>query len=379
MKALRWLVVVAVLIGVVVVLRLTVLAPEPVAVRVAAVERGTVEKTVTNTRAGTVDVRQRAQLSPQLGGLVVELPHREGDRVARGDLLLRLDDRVQAAQLELSQRSVRSAAARADEACLAEVLAEKELGRTEALHSQGIASDQVLDTLRTDRDRSRAACEAARALVAQAQAEAALTRVQLELTELRAPFAGTVAELSTEVGEYITPSPPGVPIPPVLDLLDQQSLFISAPIDEVDAESIGPGLEVRITVDSRPGASYTGRVVRVAPYVLDQLEQNRTVEVEVEFTESESVAGILPGTSADVEVILDRRSEVLRVPTAAVAEGGRVMVLRGGSLEERSVSTGLKNWQYTEISSGLEVGELVVIARDSPDVVDGAMAVAREG
>jgi HlyD family secretion protein len=377
MKVLRWLLVVVGVVVVVVVLRATVLAPKPVEVRVAEVERGLVEETVTNTRAGTVKVRQRAKLSPQLGGLVVELPFREGERVQPGDLLLRLDDRVQRAQLELAQRSVRSAEAQAAEACLAAQLAVKELDRAEALHARGIASDQNLDVLRSEHDRSQSACEAGRAVVKQSEAQVALMAVQLELTEVRAPFAGAVAELSTEVGEWITPAPPGVPIPPVIDLLDAESVYISAPIDEVDAERVLAGQRVRITVDSRPGESFEGRVARVAPYVLDELEQNRTVEVEVEFADSAAASGLLPGTSADIEAIIDQRSEVLRIPSSAVAEGGKVLVLADGVLSQRVAATGLSNWQYTEVRDGLVEGDLVVVVRDSTDIKVGARAVPR--
>jgi HlyD family secretion protein len=69
---------------------------------------------------------------------------------------------------------------------------------------------------------------------------------------------------------------------------------------------------------------------------------------------------------------------VLRIPSASIAEGGRVLVLDGEYLRERVVETGLKNWQFTEVRSGLEEGELVVISRESPDIADGALAVARE-
>jgi len=377
MKRLRWLVVVLLAIAAVVTLRLTVLAPEPVAVHVAAVELGVVEDTVTNTRAGTVKVRRRAKLSPQLGGIVVELPHREGDSVDAGELLLRLDDRAQRADLQLSERDVRTAEAQGDEACLAAELAEKELSRVLALHTRGIASDQSLDSLSTERDRSRAACAAARAAVERARARVDAARVQLEFTELRAPFAGTVAELSTEVGEWITPSPPGVPIPAIIDLIDAASTYVSAPIDEVDAERVMIGQDARVTVDSRPDEGFDARVVRVAPYVLDDLEQNRTVEVEVEFADAERVRGILAGTSADVEVILDRRDGVLRVPAAAVAEGGSVLVLNGGMLEERAVELGLRNWQVVQVLTGLVEGEQVVTSRHSTEVKPGARAVAR--
>lgn len=377
MKRLRWLVVALLVAAAFVTLRLTVLAPEPVAVHVATVERGVVEDTVTNTRAGTVKVRRRAKLSPQLGGVVVELPHQEGDSVEEGELLLRLDDRAQRADLELAQRDVRAAEAQGDEACLAAELAEKELARVLALHGSGIASDQSLDSLSTERDRSRAACAAARAAVDRARARVDAARVQLEFTELRAPFAGTVAELTTEVGEWITPSPPGVPIPAIIDLLDAASTYVSAPIDEVDAERVLPGQDARVTVDSRPEESFAARVARVASYVVDDLEQNRTVEVEVEFVDADRVRGILAGTSADVEVILDRHDGVLRVPAAAVAEGGAVLVLDGGVLEERAVEVGLRNWQVVQVLSGLAEGEVVVTSRHSTEVKPGARAVAR--
>jgi HlyD family secretion protein len=337
-----------------------------------------VEETVTNTRAGTVKVRRRAQLSPQIGGLVVALPHREGDRVAAGDLLVALDSRAQRAELHSARATVVAARAQAEEICLAAELAEKELARAQALHAQGIASDQSLDLLASERDRSRAACAAARAAVGQAESRVAAAEVQLAFTELTAPFAGTVAELSTEVGEYITPSPPGLPIPPVIDLLDPASVYVSAPIDEVDAERVAAGQAVRVTVDSRPDLHFEGRLVRIAPFVLDVLEQNRTVEVEVALAEPEAMVGVLPGTSADAEIILDRRADTLRIPASAVAEGGEVLVLADGVLEERAIEVGLRNWRFAEVLAGLEPGELVVVARSSPAIRAGARAKERE-
>lgn len=377
MRHARWILALIAVAALVVALRLTVLAPEAVEVRVAPAERGDVEETVTNTRAGTVKVRRRAQLSPQIGGLVVALPHREGARVAAGDLLVALDNRAQRAELHSARTTVVAARAQADEACLASELAEKELARAQALHVQGIASDQSLDLLASERDRSRAGCAAARAAVGQAESRVAAAEVQLAFTELRAPFAGTIAELSTEVGEYITPSPPGLPIPPVIDLLDPASIYVSAPIDEVDAERVAAGQSVRVTVDSRPDVHFEGRLVRIAPFVLDVLEQNRTVEVEVELAEQEAMAGVLPGTSADAEVILDRRADTLRIPASAVAEGGEVLVLAGGVLAERRVEVGLRNWRFAEVRAGLEAGELVVVARSSPAIKAGARAKER--
>ena len=374
----KWILVVVAVLTLAVLLRFTVFAPEIVEVRTAAVERGLVEQTVTNTRAGTVKVRLRAELSPQIGGLVVALPHREGDWVEAGAVVVELDSRAQRAELASARTSVEAARAQADEACLAADLAEKELSRVETLHARGIASDQNLDLLRTDRDRTRAACAAAGAAVGQAESRVFAAEVQLDFTQLRAPFAGTVAELSTELGEYIMPSPPGLPIPPVIDLLDPASIYVSAPIDEVDAERIAIGQAVRVTVDSRRDQSFDGNVVRVAPYVLDILEQNRTVEVEVELGDPQAIVGVLPGTSADVEVILDARDDTLRIPASSVAEGGKVLVLADGVLVEREIEVGLRNWRFAEILAGLELGEAVVVVRNTPDIKAGARAVERK-
>ncbi len=378
MRHAKWIVVVVLVAALAVVLRVTLFAPEVVEVRTAAVERGVVEEAVTNTRAGTVKVRLRAELSPQVGGLVKALPHRKGDRVAAGELLLKLDDGAQLAEIGSARANLGTTRAQADEACLAADLAEKELARVRALHARGIASDQSLDTLATDRDRSLAACAAARAAVGQAEAAVAAAEVQLGFTELRAPFAGVIADLSTEVGEWITPSPPGVPLPPVIDLLDPASIFISAPIDEVDAERVAFGQAVRVTVDSRSDQSFAGTVARVAPYVLDVLEQNRTVEVEVEMDDAQVLRGVLPGTSADVEVILDRHDDVLRVPASAVAEGGKVLVLADGRLIEHVVNIGLRNWRFAEVLQGLEAGDQVVVVRNSPKIKAGAKAKERQ-
>ena len=378
MRHTKWILVVVLVVAAAVALRLTLFAPEVVEVRTAAVERGVVEETVTNTRAGTVKVRLRAELSPQVGGLVKTLPRRKGESVRAGELLLKLDDGAQLAEVGSARATLGATRAQADEACLTADLAEKELARTRALHSRGIASDQNLDTLETDRDRSLAACTAARAAVGQAEAAVSAAEVQLTFTELRAPFAGVVADLSTEVGEWIMPSPPGMPIPPVIDLLDPASIYISAPIDEVDSERVAVGQVVRVTVDSRSGEHFPGRVARVAPYVLDVLEQNRTVEVEVEMEDPQAVKGVLPGTSADVEVILDHHDDVLRVPASAVAEGGKVLVLADGKLVEREVTIGLKNWRFAEILSGLEAGDQVVVVRNSPKIKAGAKAKERQ-
>ena len=241
---------------------------------------------------------------------------------------------------------------------------------------RAIVSPSKEEAARTEAAVRRAACNTARADVAQAEAKLKATRVEQGRVALYAPFAGTVAKIVGELGEYSTPSPPGVPTPPAIDLIDDSCLYVKAPMDEVDAPKIRPGQTVRITLDALPGRTLPGKVRRVAPYVSAVEKQARTVDIEVDFDRPGEAGPLLVGYSADVEIVLETRDAVPRIPTAAIQEGGRVLVLAGDRLEERRIRTGLANWEYTEVTEGLQAGERIVTSLERTGVKAGARASA---
>lgn len=372
----RWwiklLLLVAALAGGVVLLCLTVLRPKVVPVTVHRVESGRVEDTVVNSRAGTVQSRRRSEISPGIPGLVVEIPARKGARVKRGEVLLKLYDREYKAQVEQARRSLDAARALADQARFEAENAEHERKRTEELARHQVVSDTVIDMDRTRALTTQAGAVAAQARIQEAQASLEVASATLEKTVITAPFDGVVLDVTTEVGEWISPSPPGVPIPPVLDLIDPEALYLSAPIDEADVARLRTQLPVRITLDAFRGRSFKGKLTYISSFVETKQEQNRTLRVEAEFEEPQLPPNLLPGLSADIEVILDARENVLRIPTYALLENNRVLAVQNGRLVERKVMPGLHNWSFTEITSGLSCGESVVLSLDRPDVKAGA-------
>jgi len=187
-----------------------------------------------------------------------------------------------------------------------------------------------------------------------------------------------VAEVNAEVGEFVTPSPIGVPTPPAVDLIDDSEPYVTAPIDEVDAAQVRVGMPARITLDAFGKRTFAGRVRRIAPYVLDREKQARTVDVEVEFATQPQELALLAGYSADVEILLVQHADVVRVPTEALRDG--TVFVRGpdGTLLQQKVEAGLANWRFTEITAGLDAGAQIVLSRDRKGVVDGAR-VAIEG
>jgi len=376
---LRLVTLIVVLAAIVVGGRLLFRSP-PVEVNVVRADRGRVESTVTNSRAGTVRARQRARLSPEIGGRVVEIPFREGMRVRAGDRLLRLEDRDLAAAVTLAAREQDAIRARVTEVCLASDLARREWERSRELAAGGIVAADSLDRLASAMESAVAGCAAARLDGERAGAALDLARARLAKTVMVAPFDGVLASLTTELGEYVTPAPPGVPIPPIIDLIGDGSIYVAAPLDELDAARVRPGQPVRITLDPFPGQEFPGHLIRVATFVLDVEEQNRTFEVEAGFEDTAFASRLLAGTSADVEVILDSREPVLRVPANALLEGNRVLIVERGLIVERSLTIGLRNWDFAEVLSGLEAGDPVVVTLDRAEVVPGARArVARDG
>jgi HlyD family secretion protein len=346
---------------------------KPIAVVVTEVQRGTVESSVANTRAGTVESCLRTKLSTIIGGRIEVLAVKEGDHVKKGQLLMQLwNDDIQA-QERLAKAALETSRKRVVEACTLADSAEREVKRQMELHEQGFISSNAIDTTRAAADARVASCAAARAEVAQAQANVNLAQVQQGRTVLIAPFDGTIAKIVGEVGEYSTPSPPGVPTPPAIDLIDESCLYVDAPMDEIDAPKISKGQPVRISLDALPGQSFSGKVRRVAPYVTAVEKQARTVDVEAVFDHPEKAGRLLVGYSADVEVILGVHPDVLRVPTAALQEGGRVLVVDADdTLVERKLKTGLANWEYTEVVEGLTAGDRVVTSLDRAGVKAGA-------
>jgi HlyD family secretion protein len=369
---LRLLLIVVVLAGAVALVRLTVLQPRPVPVAVRHVETGRVEDTVVNSRAGTVQSRLRSEISPGIAGLVVEIPARKGARVKKGEVLLRLNDLEHKAHAQLAQQALDAAKAMAEQARLEAEFAERQWKRTQELANQQVVSETAMDLDRTRGLTTKAALNAAQARVQEAEASLEAARATLEKTVITAPFDGVVLDVTTEVGEWISPSPPGVPLPPVLDLIDPDALYVSAPIDEADVARIRKGLPVRITLDAFRGKSFKGTLSYLSSFVETRQEQSRTLRVEAIFEESELPSNLLPGLSADLEVILEARENVPRIPTYALLENNRVLVVQNGRLEERKVDVGLHNWSFTEITAGLASGEPVVVSLDRPEVKAGA-------
>ena len=335
------------------------------AIKVLAVKPSTktVEQTVSNTRAGTIDACRRSKMSPAMGGQIATLAVEEGDMVEKDQILLELWNKETKARVKAAERS-------SDQTCIISAKAQRDADRTNELFSKGLASEEAKEAAVTNAESGLAACNAAKAQVE-------VTKASLERTQLIAPFDGIVAEIEGELGEYVTPSPVGVATKPTLDLIDNTCIYIKAPIDEIDAPEVVAGLKSRITMDAFGQKEFPATVRRVAPYVLDLEKQARTVEIEAVFDNPQEF--LLPGYSADITIIVDTSEEALSIPSQAVMGGNSVYLINSdGTISEKEIEVGLSNWQVTEVLGGLSLDDQIVLSIDRKGLEDGVKVSVEE-
>lgn len=354
-------------------------SPEPIALPVKVIDKGSVASTVSNTRAGTIKPCQRSELSMSLGGRVQKLYVKEGDRVVADQVLIELWNEDHKANVAQAEASLSAAEHEQKRACLNAEQNAREDQRARTLFEKRLISSTQAEAARTLSTTTHQSCEAAQDQVKMSRANLDLVRAHYDLTYLRAPYAGVIAEVNSELGEYVTPSPAGILTKPAIDILDDSCLYVTAPIDEIDAMPVRVGQRVRITLDAFRDQSFDGHVTRVAPYVMEVEKQARTVDVDVRFDDFPKDIPLLIGYSADIEIILDERKDVLRVPTETIMDKRFVYVLgEDGIVHKREFTPGLSNWTQTEVSAGLQVGDKIVLTPDHAGLKDGVPAKAED-
>ena len=345
---------------------------DPITVAAVHPEIRTVEQTVSNTRAGTIDACRRSKMSPAMGGQIALLHVKEGDLVQKDQILIELWNKESKARVKETQARVQVSERSAQQVCILSDRAQREAKRKTELLQRGLASEEATETAVSNAESQSAACDAALTQVEANQASVEVVEASLERTMLIAPFNGVIAEIEGELGEYVTPSPVGVATKPTVDLIDSSCIYISAPIDEIDAPEVVSGMTARITMDAFGDQEFPATVRRVAPYVLDLEKQARTVEIEAVFDNPDQT--LLPGYSADIEIIIDRVEDTLSIPTQALMRDNYVYVVDAETmiLSKKKIEVGIGNWQHTEVTNGLSIDDQIVLSVDREGVKAGA-------
>lgn len=372
---LKVLVVLAVLVAAVVVIR-ALLPKQTIPVRAVKVERGMVRDVVSSSQAGEVTAELHAAVRAEVGGAVVAVLHKRGERVTKGTVIVRLDPADLQARANQAEAAAAAAQGQVAQAQARLITLQRQAARAQLLLLKGAGTASISEDAASAVNEATQGFKAAEGTLRQTQAAAKVAQIARSRSDILAPFDGLLTDVYPNLGEALAPSAP------VFQIIDDQGLHVDTPIDEADAAKVRVGQEATLKLDALPGRPIKGRVRLVDPAVKRDLKGARTLAVEVEVVDVKGAreVGLKPGMSANVDIITAEKPDVLNLPSNAIIGRGvqrAVYRLVPEGKHHRAVRTnvgvGLENWERTEILSGLALDDLVVATLNVKGLDDGAL------
>lgn len=265
-------------------------------------------------------------LSPEISGRVTEILFEEGQEVKKGEILVRLDDTVNKAELAEAQASL--------------VLSKANNERANELYKDqigtGRAKDEAISKLNAD------------------TARVALVKAHLDKTVIRAPFDGIVGLRKVSAGDYVNPGQE------LVNLESIDPLKVDFRISEIYLNALKPGQTIEVMVDAFPGRTFSGEVYAIDPQIDNA---GRTVALRARLTNDEKI--LRPGLFARVRLVVDKKDSAILIPEQALMPQGNeqfVYKVIDGKAVMTKVTTGARRTGMVEILAGLTPDDTVITA-----------------
>lgn len=361
-------------------------------VEITQVEKTDIIETVSAT--GKIQPEVEVKLSSEVSGEIIELPVVEGQQVEKGDLLVRVNPEIYQSNLERSQAGFQNVKANLAQAEANLKEAEANYERNKSLFEKGIISKAEWDRIVSAYEVAQAGRQSAYFNVQSAAASVNEARENLGRTTIFAPMSGTISSLSAELGERVvgTQQMAGTEILRVANLSNME---VEVDVNENDIVKVAIGDSTIVEVDAYLKKQFKGLVTEISnsansAQTADQVT-NFKVKVRI-LKESyqdllegkpENYSPFRPGMTATVEIITNRKDDVIAVPISAIVVKSdtsatnkkkkvdekvattdkkfeTVFVKKGEEAKLRVVKTGIQDDAKIEVTSGLEVGEEVI-------------------
>jgi macrolide-specific efflux system membrane fusion protein len=336
-------------------------------VATAEAVRGDIQDTV--TALGNLQPRDYVDVGAQVSGQIKEIHAAVGDVVKAGDLLVEIDPRVLVAKVEADRASVAGLKAQIIDKEAQAKLTAAQLSRQQRLRTTGAASQEALDTAEANAQSASAQIDVLKAQLEQAQSTLSGDETTLGYTKIYAPMSGTVVSLDARKGQTLNTNQ-STPI--LMRIADLSTMTVWTQVSEADVARLKIGMPAFFTTLGSDTRRWTGtlRQIMPTPEVV-----NNVVLYTALFDVANPTGDLMTQMTAQVSFVVAEAKNVLTVPAAAVTTRGRGERARStvktvgtlGGIETREVKAGITNRVDTEIVSGLEVGEKVVIGTRAAD------------
>jgi HlyD family secretion protein len=365
--------------------------PKPIpAEKIVTAERGDIARSV--VARGKIEPLSKVEVKSKANGIIKALLVDVGDSVHEGQILAELDKEDLQAQVREAKATLDAEDANLQAAIAAEAkarieaanpelaFARRDYERAQGLFKEKIASQQSLDDAERAYEVSKnrqqlleAIARSATAQVDQARARVAAGKASLDRAEetlsyatIRAPFSGIVLTRPTEVGDAVSSILNlGSAATLIMTLGDVSSVYIKGDVDEADIGKANCGQRVRTKVESFPNESFEGVVKRIDPM---GKELNNVTTFEVRVTISNPQGKLRANMTANAEIVLEERKNVLLVPEAALVydkdKNASVQLLDPKTKtgwRKTPLKVGISNGQRTEVAQGINEGDKLVL------------------
>ncbi len=356
-------------------------------VEIAKIEPIDIIETVAAT--GKIQPETELALSSEVSGEIIELPLREGQVVEKGDLLVKINPDLIQAAVSQSQAGLQNVRAQLAQAEASENNARLNFDRNKILFEKGVISKSEWDKSVADYDMAKANKKAAYYSVQSAAANVKQSVDNLSRTTIYSPMSGTISKLSVELGERVvgTAQMAGTEIVRVANL---QNMEVVVDVNENDIVKVAVGDSTKVEVDAYLKREFKGVVTEIANSAESALSADQVTNFKVkvrilpdsykDLTEGkpESYSPFRPGMTATVDIITNRKKNIIGVPissiviktdttssraannTATAEKFEAVFVKEGDEAKLRVVKTGVQDDSNIEITSGLKEGETVI-------------------
>ena len=336
--------------------------------------------------SGHLLYEEQVMLSPEVIGKVSSIYVKEGQQVAKGDLLLHLDDQIYRAEVAQQEAVVRQQRIAIEQQQLSVRNQESQYKRKLELHRMKMLADSAIDDARFALEAAQIELRNSRSRLEQVEASLKLANERLSKTTVRAPISGTITALDIKVGETAVASQVSIAGSTLMTIANTATMVTEVNVDEADIARVAVGQEVAIHTAAYPDEALAGKVLSIPlspkqnPAAAAQgASKSRNYDVKVALLDTRNLA-LRPGMSVRAEVFVSSSGKSLALPLQAVlsnneesTEGPKkegkkteikaeswVFVAKDGKAEKRIVTTGASDDSMQEIRSGLADGETVI-------------------
>ncbi len=313
--------------------------------------------------SGAIRPVVEVKITPEVSGEIVEIYVKEGDRVEAGDLILKIRQDLYLSQVEQAGASLGSLRAECAR-CRAEVRqARQNYERDQRLFDLNAISTAEFQHSKTDLEIAQSGLKAAEFAIRSGEAQLREARENLQKTTLYAPIGGIVSQMNVERGERVvgTSQMAGTEL---FRIADFSRMEVMVEVGESDVVRIRPADSVRVEIDAYPRRQFRGVVTQIA-------NSAKVTNFGVRIELLPDSAKFLPGMSAAVDIITQRKDDCLTLPAGSLFTRNResfVWVVNGSRVQARKVTTGIQELERIEIQEGLDEEDLVVTG--PPDAVE---------